>query len=210
MHHFKIPLEVVIKNLIKLFQYDRCWKEWKNFCQWYSIEPLAGTSENLVAYLAFISKRHSNSVSTAYSHLSAVAYYYRINGRNSITENHIVSMYMKGLKRRNLSKPVKRAAPMTIDVLKDMRRLLEPENNPNLVVWRTVWRAHLEFGLMLRWDDVKRLTTDHISFEENAAGQFARVSLQGGKTIMCGNPGKNDRIIAPNGGEACLYALTKR
>lgn len=63
---------------------------------------------------------------------------------------------MKGLKRRNVNKPVKRAKPMTPDVLRDMRKLLEDERKPTIVIWRTVLRAHLEFGLLLRFDDIKR------------------------------------------------------
>jgi len=44
---------------------------------------------------------------------------------------------------------------MTPDVLAKLRELLRP--NPTLVQWRTVWRLHVEFELMLRFDDVKRL-----------------------------------------------------
>lgn len=65
-------------------------------------------------------------------------------------------MYMKGLKRQNVEKPVKQAKPMTTDILQDLRKLLKDDKHPNLVTWRTVWRAHLEFGLMLRFDDLKR------------------------------------------------------
>ena len=101
-------------------------------------------------------KRISPSLSSAYTHLSAIAYFYRINVLTSITENTIVTMFMKGLKRRNLTKVVKRALPMTPAILSDMRKLLLPERQPSLTTWRTVWRAHIEFGLMLRFDDVKR------------------------------------------------------
>lgn len=103
-----------------------------------------------------MAKKHSSSAATAYSHLSAVAYHYRINGKASITEHVNVSMYLKGLKRRGLKKPVKRATPMTTEILADLRKLVAPERAPNLVTWRTVWRIHVEFALMLRFDDVKR------------------------------------------------------
>lgn len=65
-------------------------------------------------------------------------------------------MYMRGLKRQNVKNPVKRATPMTTEVLGAMRALLDPGKNPSLVTWRTVWRAHVEFGLLLRFDDVRR------------------------------------------------------
>ena len=120
----------------------------------YSLEPLDCTSQNVVSYLTFNINHGSSSVSLAYTHLSAIAYYYRINGKVSITESTIVTMFMKGLKRRNLNHVVKRATPMSTEVLSDMRKLLD--DGPTLVVWRTVWRAHIAFGLMLRFDDLKR------------------------------------------------------
>ncbi len=45
---------------------------------------------------------------------------------------------------------------MTVEVLADLRKLVEPEASPNLMIWRTVWRAHVAFGLLLRFDDIKR------------------------------------------------------
>jgi len=84
---------------------------------------------------------------------------------------------MRGLNRNNLGKPVKRALPMTVNILKALRDQLT--ENATLVTWRTVWRAHFEFLLMLRFDDVKRLKVEHLSFESNANGPFIRVKLQG-------------------------------
>jgi len=69
----------------------------------------------------------------------------------------VLTVYCSGLKRRDLTRPVKRALPMTPRVLTKLRSLLETSNRPNLVQWRTVWRAHMEFGLLLRFDDIKRL-----------------------------------------------------
>lgn len=96
----------------------------------------------------------------------------------SISEAKSVQMYMKGLKRRKINEPVKRALAMSKEILRDMRKKLRQEP-VNLVTWRTVWRAHIEFALMLRFDDVKRLTRSNISFEENAQGKFIRLKLIG-------------------------------
>lgn len=120
----------------------------------------------------------SDSVSTAYVHLSSVAYYYRLNGRPSLTESATIKMYMKGLKRKHINTPVNRALAMSKEILSAMRKLLRA-GPPNLVLWRTVWRAHVEFALMLRHDDVKRLTRNELSFEENATGKFIRMKLIG-------------------------------
>jgi len=120
----------------------------------------------------------SDSVATAYTHLSAVGYYYRINGVKSITESTSIRMYMKGLKRQHLNDPVSRAQPMTKEILGAMRGLLR-NGAPTLVIWRTIWRAHVEFALMLRHDDIKRLTRSELTFEENKNGKFIRMKLIG-------------------------------
>ncbi len=139
-------------------QYERCWREWNAFCETHHLAPLEANPEQLLAYLVHVAHSHSSSVSTAYTHMSAVAYHYRIAGRHSITENVTVQLYMKGLKRRNLSQPVKRANPMTVEILDALRKLVGADRHPSLVTWRTVWRAHAEFGLLLRFDDIKRYT----------------------------------------------------
>jgi len=66
-----------------------------------------------------------------------------------------VTLFMKGIKRQNLEVPVKQATPLTPDMLAKMREVLL--HKPTLVQWRTVWVAHMEFGLVLRYDDLKRL-----------------------------------------------------
>jgi len=160
--------------------------------------------------------------------MSSIAYYYRIKGLISPTEDKQVQLYMKGLKRDNLGKPVKQAQPMTVAILKALRGLLT--ENANLVTWRTVWRAHVEFLLILRFDDVKRIKREHLTFESNENGPFIRMKLQGkkhkkyncdtnrqhvliipgGKTVMTEKK-KMERYIMPNPNtEACLYNLTQR
>lgn len=94
--------------------------------------------------------------------------------------------------------------------MQDLRELLSDGKHPNLVTWRTVWRAHIQFGLMLRFDDIIRLTVPDFTFETNKNGPFIRVRLHGGKTIMAVGSSKNERLITPTGNPSCLYRLTQR
>ncbi len=48
---------------------------------------LAATVDDVIAYLAYISEENSPGVSTAHTHLSAVAFHYRTHGLPSITED---------------------------------------------------------------------------------------------------------------------------
>jgi len=88
-------------------------------------------------------------------------------------------MYIKGLKRANAGKTVHRAEPMRPQILAKMREKIR--QHPSLVTWRTTWAAHMEFVLMLCFDDLKRLTTKELNFEENNTGKFIRLKLIGTK-----------------------------
>ena len=99
---------------------------------------------------------------------------------------------------------------MTTEILIDLRKLLK--KNPNLVTWRTVWRAHIQFALMLRWDDISRLTTSDLVADIQNGNRIYRMNLHGGKTVMSGAPRKPERILTSNDKdpEACLVRLTER
>jgi len=93
-------------------------------------------------------------------------------------ETSLIPFHFPGLKRKNLERPVKRAMPMTPEILSKMRDLLD-DPKVSLVTWRTVWRAHFEFTLMLRFDDVKRLERKNLIFGTNENGDFITVKLVG-------------------------------
>ncbi len=44
--------------------------------------------------------------------------------------------------------PVNRATPMTPEILMAMRAIVQAK--PSLTKWQTVWRAYMEFVLLLR------------------------------------------------------------
>ncbi len=106
-----------------------------------------------MVYLSVIGE--SSGLSRVYMFLSAISYHHRRLGSPSPCDHPQVKMFMKGLKRVDSTKPVKRARPLTVAMLTQMVQLLENDNS--LVTWRTVWRAVISFTCFLRWDDVKRL-----------------------------------------------------
>ncbi len=104
-------------------------------------------------YLATISE--NSGLSRVYMFLSAISYHHRRLGSPSPCDHPQVKMFMKGLKRVDSTKPVKRARPLTLPMLVQMVQILDIDDS--LVTWRTVWRAVITFTCFLRWDDVKRL-----------------------------------------------------
>lgn len=64
-------------------------------------------------------------------------------------------MFMKGLKRRDANKTVRRAKPLTMAMLKKAMTSLSKKSG--LMAWRTIWRMCIGFTCFLRWDDIRRL-----------------------------------------------------
>ncbi len=89
-------------------QYNRCWAEWTRFCIWYKLDPLRATPSDLLGYLRYVAQHRSGSLATAQTHCAAIAYNYRLNGMDSITDHVLIRMYMKGVKCENVDVPVKR------------------------------------------------------------------------------------------------------
>ncbi len=66
------------------------------------------TARYVLGYLTYIAKHRSSSVATAQTHVSAIAYHYRIQGLNSVTDHALVRMYLRGVTRAHADIPVKR------------------------------------------------------------------------------------------------------
>ncbi len=149
---------------------------WKSYCAQHNIGKWTASPADLTGYIQSVFDRNG-SMSCAYQHLSAVAYFYRLKSLRSPSEDPFVLMYMKGnfvanlslkdndfflkflgLKRHALETgPETRVArPMTRDIMAKINDFIFAAPR-TLRQWRTVWRINLAFFCLLRWDDVCRL-----------------------------------------------------
>ena len=157
--------------------------------------------------LSFLHEKSvSNGISRVYAYLSAISYHHRRVGEDSPCDNIRVKMLMKGLKRQNKTVPVKRARPITVEMLENAVRHLD--NEDSIVVWRTVWRMVVSFSCFLRWDDIRRLQVNNLTLHSNENGPFYRLELIGGKTNQTNAP--SHRIIAQTQRIVCPYSITQR
>lgn len=144
--------------------------------------------EQFIGYLAHLGERNSTNV--VYNHLSAINYYHRLELLSSPSHNEHVTMFMKGLKRlereRNPQR-VTRARPLTPEILSKVRVYLE--NNQSLRNIRTVWRIFVCYYCMLRWDDISKLRTTDIEYDNN--DETYRLRIRGGKTSKIKIPRNN-------------------
>jgi len=137
--------------------YERHWAAWTHYCTESRLDQWTQSPDDLLGFLQGVYTQ-SSSLSNVYQQLSSVAYHFRLCGLPSPSEAPLISMYMRALKRRHLTRPqgVKRAAPLMrpdLDLLGE--HLLESPRT--LRVWRTVWRVNLMFYCLLRWSDVAPL-----------------------------------------------------
>jgi len=106
--------------------------------------------------LAFLQLQSETvKLNRVYAYLSSIAFFHRRKGLDSPCDHVTIKLFMKGLKRRDASKTVKRAKPLKASMIRRAIEHLGPRSG--LMVWRTVWRMCICFALFLRFDDVKRL-----------------------------------------------------
>ncbi len=104
----------------------------------------------------FLELSQSVGLSRVYTHLSAISFHYRKFGKTSPCDEVRVKMFMRGLKRKDSKQPVRRAMPLTLEILEKALDYLETDDS--LTAWRTVWRMIVSFSCFLRYDDLRRLT----------------------------------------------------
>ncbi len=109
--------------------------------------------KNVLRYLYRVHTR--GGVSNVYTHLSAVAFHFRRQRRASPCDDQAVKMFMRGLKRLESTKVVKRAKPITLPMIKKAIHTLS--DTSAMWEWRTVWNMAISFCCFLRWDDLKRV-----------------------------------------------------
>jgi len=105
------------------FQYEIRWTGWENYCSTHGLGVWACTPQDLVGFLQHLYDltRSMNSVQQS---LSSIAHHYRVRGIPSPSEHTVVTLFMKGIKRRTLDRQPRRAVPMTVAVLSRLNAYL--------------------------------------------------------------------------------------
>lgn len=134
-------------------------KRWRQYCIQHNVKCWLATPDDVIGYLYHVGRHHRRcKQATVYQHLAAIAYFYRLKKLPSPTLDPLVTMFMKGVKRKELQsgKRVKQARPLTLDILRQLHKFVTAKSR-SLRIWRTVWRVSCAFYGLLRWDDIHRL-----------------------------------------------------
>jgi len=171
-------LNIIVTSLF-FIQYARRWAQWTDYCHLQNLPLYRPDIQHFLGYLATISEQ--STVNVVYNHLSAISYYHRIELLPSPSDNEHVTMFMRGLKRielENAPQPVSRAKALTPEVLLKLATLSEqPLSLRNM---RTLWRIFVCYFCLLRWDDVKKLRREDVTYD--ADDNCYRIKIHPGKT----------------------------
>jgi len=162
-----------------LQQYQRRWNQWTEHCHTQGVPLYRPSLPHLLGYLATISE--TSSVNVVYHHLSAINYFHRVELLPAVTDDELVGIFMKGLKRMELEKEppaITRAKPMTPDILLKLAALVD--GDITLRNFRTIWRIFVCYYCLLRWDDVRKLRSEDLEYDPEA--KTIRVKIHPGKT----------------------------
>ena len=153
-------------------QYDRIYRIWQDFCSENGF-PEFGAGYKAVASCLSLEMKNSGSYSKVSMLSAAIANEHRRHLLPSPTAHECISQLFRGFKLCNLQsrQPV---LPLTEEIIKQMiDRVYLPCHGRSglkapLVLWRTVWRALMEFHTLGRYSDIVRLQrpgADHLNNE---------------------------------------------
>ena len=193
-------------------QYSRVYSVWQEFCRDNGLPEFDAGYEALASCLSLVMDQ-SNSYSSVSMLSAAIANEHRIHLKPSPTNHECISKLFRGFKLSNqLSRnPVQ---PLTDQILRQMiDKVYHPSNGrdglkASLVLWRTVWRAAMEFYTLGRFSDIVRLQRCDIRFGDQPSPHL-KVLFKGGKNDQYSEGA--DRIVAafPEEERYCPVNFTK-
>ena len=144
---------------------------------------------------------------------AAIANEHRRNLKPSPTTHECISQLFRGFKLTNQHsrQPV---LPLTEEIIKQMlNKLYLPTNGCDgirapLVLWRTIWRATMEFHTLGRFSDLVQLRHSDVNFASSPSRHLI-ICFKGGKTDLYSEG--TTRIVAANSDEPlyCPVNLTQ-
>ena len=161
-----------------------------DFCAYFSLEPCSASLQTLCLFAQFVA-RGSDSSSSVSSYLTTVKWLHVINGQcTDIFSSEMIKLVKKGIVRAKQHRP-QQALPITPDMLKEFRDLLDLGQARDATLWALMV---LSFFLMTRksnmvsdsvpkFDSSKQLLRGDVKLRHDAL----LVSLKWSKTNQFGD-----------------------
>jgi hypothetical protein len=151
-------------------QYSRVYSVWQEFCKDNNLPEFDAGHEALASCLSLVMDQ-TKSFSAVSMLSAAIANEHRIHLKPSPTSHECISKLFKGFKlaTQTSRSPVQ---PLTDQIIRQMiDKVLHPSHGRDglkapLVLWRTVWRAMMEFHTLGRFSDIVRLQRIDVSFRD--------------------------------------------
>ena len=164
------------------------WCSFYHFCRRYKFTQWPVSEHMLCLYAQFLAYSfHSSKAIRNYLYGICTLHFLTKSDPPNLKDAE-VRLTLRGL-NKILAKPVKRAQPLTPDILLDLLTFLDLSKHRDLVFWATLL---VGFFAMLRksnlmpdskegFDPIRQLTRGHVSFE----GQVAFIHVTWAKNLQC-------------------------
>ena len=172
-------------NPVTVRQYKGALQRWETFCAQNGL-PLTPAEPAHVAACLALTASESQSVSAVEKLVAAIAFEHRRQFLPSPTSHESISLLLRSI-RRHLTVERQPKQPLTHEILRRMADHLQmPEHGrdgllASIVLWRTVWRAHMEFYTLGRFSDIVRLHRNDVVILDEPKPHLV-VKFLGGKT----------------------------
>ena len=193
-------------------QYDRVYWIWRQFCEENSLPELEAGHAALAACLSLVMDQ-SKSLSKVTMLSAAIANQHRIHLKPSPTTHESITLLFRGFRLAH-SKSRDPVMPLSLEIIQQMiGKLYQTQHShdglrASPVLWRTVWRAVIEFYSLGRYGDVIKLKHSDLSFEKTPFNHL-KIIFTGGKNDLYNEAGI--RLIAADtdSPKCCPVQLTR-
>ena len=164
------------------------WRSFHRFCKRYNINQWPVSEHVMCLYAQFLafSFHAAKSIRNYLYGIRTLHFLAKVQPPN--LKDPEVRLTLRGISKI-LAKPVKRAQPLTPDIMMDMFAYLDMSKHRDLVFWAIILTGF--FGMLRKsnlipdkvesFDPVRQLTRQHISFE----GDIAVIHVTWAKNIQC-------------------------
>ncbi len=190
-------------------------RKWQDFCRQEGLSALPARPTDVARYMARLAKA-SQSYWAVKNFCAALAYEHDKGFHDRPTDLPAIKRVLAGIQRQ-YRQPRAPVQPMTADLLRRVVQhwlggeLAGSQGRPApLTTWRTVWRMAIEFHALLRFSEVRALTSHDISFHRGSSGHYMKILVRRSKTDQQGEGQEVFVHERPEWVLCCPVLLTRR
>ena len=177
------------------------------FCNWIEVDPFPADEWRLAVYATYLSLRMS-SIETIKGYCGTICERHELNGHPPIVRGKLYNKAIQGI-RRLLQHEIKKAQPVTMEMLQQMVRFVNPNDDKQVATWTSILYGFFLFlrksnlvPIARKHDDKHQLSRQDITYHQGVL--VARIKWS--KTNQFGEEILPVPVVRKEGSQICPVA----